>query len=73
MSLGKAGAVVSLFCMIIGIAALFLDGGWWLLSVLMFTIVFVIWIMGFMWRNAVAADNFISKYQDDYSGDEDEK
>jgi hypothetical protein len=29
----------------------------------------VIWIMGFMWRNAVAADNFISKYQDD----EDEK
>jgi len=73
MSLGKAGAVVSLFCMIIGIASLFLDGGWWLLSVLMFTIVFVIWIMGFMWRNAVAADNFISKYQDDHSGDEDEK
>ena len=70
MSLGQAGAVVSLFCMIIGIAALFLDGGWWLLSALMFSIVFLIWIMGFMWRNAVAADNLISKYQDEPEDDE---
>ena len=70
MSLGAAGGVVSLFCLIVGIAALFLDGGWWLLSALMFTIVFLIWIMGFMWRNAVAADNFISKYQDEPEDDE---
>ena len=70
MSLGQAGTVVSLLCLMIGIAALFFDGGWWLLSALMFTIVFTIWILGFMWRNAVAADNFISKYQDSENKDE---
>ena len=72
MSLGQAGAAVSLFCIIIGVVAFFIPGGWWLLSVLMFTIVLVIWITGFMWRNAVAADNFISKYQDKDLGDDDE-
>ena len=73
MSLGQAGAAVSLFCIIIGIVAFFMPGGWWLLSILMFSIVLVIWITGFMWRNAVAADNLISKYQDEDLGDEDEK
>ena len=72
MSLGQVGGVISLFCIIIGIITFFLPGGWWLFSVLMFTIVLVIWISGFMWRNAVAADNFIAKYQDEDLGEEDE-
>ena len=72
MSLSQAGAVISLFCIVIGVVAFFLPGGWWLLSVLMVTIVLVIWITGFMWRNAVAADNFIAKYQDDDFEDDDE-
>ena len=73
MAVGQVEAVISLFCIVIGIISFFLPGGWWLLSVLMFTIVIVIGITGFMWRNAVAADNFIAKYQDDDLGDEDEK
>jgi len=73
MSLGQAGAVVSLFCIIIGVVAFFIPGGWWLLSIFMFTIVLVIGISGFMWRNAVAADNFIAKYQDDDLGGKDDE
>ena len=62
--MGKITGAIYLILLIIGIAGFFFDSPYWMISILAWVLLITMWIVGFTWRIATAADNWVQKYQD---------